>query len=176
MKNQKGVALIIVFFIMTFIIAMFLGVVGSLLPAKVRLASDIGSFPMAFYAADSGAKKVLFHDANLKPPNGVRGFCYMGATCQAGVGFDKCNNLAMTGADCDPLTCTDCAISFDAIADDGLSKHTVNANVSCSGSGFLAINIRSIGEDISKNIARLIEIDGMVNSPNPGIFACITQI
>jgi len=131
LKNkEKGVSLIITFFILTIILAVVLSI-SMLLYGQIKIIRNIGNSVIAFYAADSGVEKFLYYDRKQLPVIvieeeeivGERGLCYIGdicSDCTPGINGDPgdcveadCHNWSATGNDCDPLTCTDCVISFE---------------------------------------------------------------
>jgi hypothetical protein len=71
-KDQKGVSLIISFFIMVIIVAIVLAIT-TLLYNEIKMIRNIGNSVVAFYAADSGIEKVLYYDRKVIPV-GSRGY------------------------------------------------------------------------------------------------------
>lgn len=67
--NEKGVALIITFFIMIIILAVTLSI-SSILYSEIKILRNIGSSVVAFYAADSGIEKVLYYDRQVNTISG----------------------------------------------------------------------------------------------------------
>ena len=87
--KQKGVSLIITFFIMIIILSVVFSVSG-LLYSEIKVIRNIGNSVMSFYAADSGIEKVLYYDDQVFPESvstdpsgnqttlvGLRGLCSM---------------------------------------------------------------------------------------------------
>lgn len=85
-KKQKGVALIMSFFIMVIILAVVFSISG-LLYSEIRIIRNMGNSTIAIFAADSGIEKVLYYDnkvfpnlpddAEGNPVTAVRGLCTM---------------------------------------------------------------------------------------------------
>lgn len=83
-KDQKGVSLVISFFIMVIIVAIVLAIT-TLLYNEIKMIRNIGNSVVAFYAADSGIEKVLYYDRKVHPLVGEgesavqvsRGLCAM---------------------------------------------------------------------------------------------------
>lgn len=83
-KGEKGVSLVIAFFIMVIIVAIVLAIT-TLLYNEIKMIRNIGNSVVAFYAADSGIEKVLYYDRKVHPlvgegENAVqvsRGLCAM---------------------------------------------------------------------------------------------------
>lgn len=69
MDNQKGVSLIIVFFIMIIVLAVVLSI-SALLYSQVKVIRNIGNSVISYYAAESGVEKVLYYDRQVLPTNG----------------------------------------------------------------------------------------------------------
>lgn len=85
-NSQKGISLIITFFIMVIILAVVFSI-SALLFSEVKVLRNIGNSVVAFFAADSGVEKVLFYDSQVLPVTeiddggniiyGKRGLCSM---------------------------------------------------------------------------------------------------
>jgi len=172
LKSQKGVSLIITFFIMIIILAVVLSV-SSLLYSEVKVIRNIGDSMVSFYAADSGIEKVVYYDRQVLPfsSNGKthvqRGFCSIFDTCVPSNSGDPsiyCNAVpggsnppvAVAGTidpnnGCNPNVCDDCTISFGTVFDN-LRNYSIIAVVNQSG-----LDIQSVGAFGSAE--RKIEID-----------------
>lgn len=145
--KQKGVSLIITFFIMIIILAVVLSV-SVLLYSEVKVMRNIGNSTASLYAADSGIEKVLYYDRKVLATNvGVasRGLCSMydtlinnnacpDSTQVSGLADSSlyCNNSALPYVykdpsnnpnGCDPVTCNDCLISFNTTLDTGATYY-----------------------------------------------------
>lgn len=168
-NKQKGVSLIITFFIMVIILAMDLSI-SAILYSELKVVRNIGNSVLAFYAADSGVEKVLYYDRKLLPIEeeqfGSRGLCYMCFSSNpdkcsedpGGNSGDKsifCNSCQYVGSDCDPLTCSDCQVGFETELDD--EKHyKIRATVAELGED-LFLTIDSTGY-YKEDVLRAIEI------------------
>lgn len=130
-SQEKGVSLIITFFILTIILAIVLNI-SALLYSGIKITRNIGNSVLAFYAADSGVEKLLYYDRKRIPVDGKRGLCYMfdlnnpnicpdctpGTNGDAGDCVEKhCQAGQVSGSDCNPPTCGDCEISFNTFFD-----------------------------------------------------------
>ena len=73
---QKGVSLIISFFIMVIILSVVLSV-SALLYSEIKVIRNIGNSVVSFYAADSGIEKLIYYDRKVLPDGAVRGLCSM---------------------------------------------------------------------------------------------------
>jgi len=104
-NSQKGISLILTFFIMTIILAIVLGV-AAILVSEIKIIRAMGNSVVAFYAADSGIEKTFYFDRKRIPSGGERGLCDICSVCT------DCQSCTLSGGDCDPLTCTDCIISY----------------------------------------------------------------
>jgi hypothetical protein len=141
-KSEKGVSLIITFFIMIIVLSVVLSV-SILLCGQLKLLRNIGNSVIAFYAADSGIEKVLYYDWQVK--NGdTRGLCSMldlakpNYCIEDGSGDssiyckaypDDPKPLVPQGSDC--TNCTDCVVKFST--DIGDSIYNTTATVSTDG-------------------------------------------
>ncbi len=120
-NNQRGVSLIITFFIMIIVLSVVLSV-SILLYSQLKVLRNIGNSVIAFYAADSGIEKVLYYDWQVKNGN-IRGLCSMAINCIQDPNPNNiltehsiyCNDLKPTSfiGGCDPAVCNNCTISFD---------------------------------------------------------------
>lgn len=179
-KQEKGVSLIITFFVMTIIIAVVVSV-SAILYSEIKIIRNVGYSVVSFYAADSGIEKALYYDRKEKPEGANRGLCNI------------CNNVCpqspsdpslacicpvdwQTGSDCDPMTCSDCTIKFSTDMD-SLKTYDINAVVSqqcklsagtMSSSGIFQRVARAIQLDLSAKatIGVAPTIEGQVCSPN----------
>jgi len=148
-KNQKGVSLIITFFIMVIILAVAMSV-SALLYSQVKVIKNIGNSIISLSVADSGIEKVLYYDKQVIPvlENGSkakRGFCSM---LSYGVDnpdacpdesdrddLDKslyCNfsemiPLDQEGKGCDLDLCDNCQVTFET--DFNNRKYSITAYV-----------------------------------------------
>ena len=123
-NSQKGVVLLITFFIMTIILAIVLSV-SIILYSRIKSIRNIGSSVIGFYAADSGVEKALYYDTQVVP-GAARGLCNI---CTPGV-CPSCEDCALSPGvpdGCDPSACTDCRVSFTSSI--GSNHYEVEANV-----------------------------------------------
>lgn len=81
-NSQKGVSLIITFFVMIIILSITLAI-SALLYSEVKIIRNMGDSVIAFYAADSGIEKVLYYDRQVLPSLSL-GACSTGADCDSG--------------------------------------------------------------------------------------------
>ncbi len=157
-KNyQKGVSLIITFFILTIILAV-VSAISAILYSEIRIIRNIGNSVIAFYAADSGVEKTLYYDRKIMPAGGKRGVCFMCDPVNPSCPTDNADssiNCACSsppaGGDCLPESCTDCQVKFST--DLNGKSYEITAIVS-SNENF---TIKSIGS--YENVKRAIRID-----------------
>ncbi|MBU1570878.1 MAG: pilus assembly PilX N-terminal domain-containing protein [bacterium] len=177
-QSQKGVALIITFFVMVIILGISLSM-SAILYSEIRIIRNIGNSVLAFYAAESGVEKVLYYDKKVLPVVAdenveVRGLCYMcqnnnpDACAQEPVGgggdrsiyCNNCNALPLdTGLEgCNPDICNNCEVTFETNINDD-RRYEVTATVSPFGdpSG-LFLKIDSTGY-YKEYVLRAIEIN-----------------
>lgn len=177
---EKGVSLIITFFVMVIVLAVILSV-SSLLYSEIKIIRNIGDSVIAFYAADSGAEKILYFDRQVfaKASEGQtisRGLCSIfdfnavtnPKACvgnQQGSTEDQkslyCNKLRdpepldTDGLGCDYDKCNNCKISFET-AFNG-KEYTVTATVSPLDDGSVKLLVESRGS--FQGTARQINIE-----------------
>ncbi len=119
-KSEKGVALIITFFVMTIMLSIVLGI-GAILFIEIKTIRGLGYSVVAFYAADSGIEKTLYYDKKVLTGGGLRGLCDIPNTCS------NCQIRKFDGNDCGVDTCTDCDIYFST--EFGEKKYKVDAEI-----------------------------------------------
>lgn len=164
-KNQKGVSLIISFFIMIIILAVVLGVTV-LLYSEIKMIRNIGNSMVAFYSADSGIEKVLYYDRKIIPAGAERGLCAMLSydpinnpqacpSSSLGLELDPgiyCDNSSTQLIDpentdgCNPNICNGCVITFDTTFSDNEKKYDIEASVAPAEDGYTGLTIGSLGE------------------------------
>ena len=132
-ENEKGVSLIITFFVMIIILAVVLSV-SVILYSELKVIRNIGNSVVAFYGADSGVEKVLYYDRQVLPKLTLdpltyakRGLCSMCAydqiynpdACVSGSDDDPtvCNSCQVSGDGCDTSNCTNCTVTFNTAFD-----------------------------------------------------------
>lgn len=117
-KNQRGVSLVITFFIMAVMLAVVLNI-SLILHSKVTIVANVGNSISAFYAAESGIEKTLYYDRKVIQGKQTRGFCNICASCKP----TDCKNcvatsLTTSGSNgCDPVNCKNCKITYDSSFD-----------------------------------------------------------
>jgi hypothetical protein len=109
-NNEKGVSLIMTFFIMMIILAVVLAI-SVLLYSELKVIRNISNSMISFYAADSGIEKVLYYDRQKAEGDARSGLCTI---CDSSDNID----CSYSGTDCETTTCTDCTASFHSIIDD----------------------------------------------------------
>lgn len=117
---QKGVSLIITFFISIIILFIVLSV-SVLLYSEIKIIRNIGNSVSAFYVAESGIEKVLYYDRK-NTVGDTRGICNI---CNSESGVPVCPDClpcevqaldtALVG--CNPETCSKCRIIFSTQID-----------------------------------------------------------
>jgi len=159
MNSSRGVSLIVTFFILTIILAVVLSV-STILYSQIKIIGNIGDSVASFYAADSGIEKTLYYDRKVMQEKAKRGLCDICANCVSGDYGEPalfCNNCVFYGDDCDPLTCSNCSVSFDTVLNSEKKNlaYSVKAKVAPDASSSNLV-IDSIGT--YKNLNRAIEI------------------
>lgn len=167
LKNkEKGVSLIITFFILTIILAVVLSV-SIFLYGQIKIIRNIDNSVVAFYAADSGVEKTLYYDRKQIPVGGKRGLCNICNAClkDCTPGLDgdpgdcvesKCQGCTSTPLrvdGCNILTCGDCEVSFNSFF--GRKSYEIKVSA-ISGGGVPTTSIDSKGN--YQNVSRKIQL------------------
>ncbi|TSC95048.1 MAG: hypothetical protein CEN87_60 [Parcubacteria group bacterium Licking1014_1] len=162
--SQKGILLIITFFILTIILAVVLAV-STILYSEIKIIRNIGNSVVAFYAADSGVEKTLYYDRNKAPERAKRGLCNI---CNYFPGSDNgcptdnadssinCNNCQNIGSGCDSISCEDCEVSFDSLFN-GKSYEITISTKTIDGLSDTKIDSKGSYKDVSRKIQAQIE-------------------
>ncbi len=179
--KQKGISLIITFFIMIIILVVVLSI-SLLLYSEIKIIRDIGNSTISLYAADSGIEKVLYYDRQVLPVIrhdegggdilASRGLCSMLVESMGNPNYCRekqngatefsiyCDEPTIEGVEegvnCDPINCTGCVVSFDT--DLGNTRYSVEATVNNSENVYL--NIKSSGT--FGGAGRKIEITSLI--------------
>jgi len=124
-NSQKGVSLIITFFIMTIVLAVVLSI-STILYSELRIIRNMGNSVVAFFAADSGIEKFLYYDRKVIPTGAARGICNIYNIC-ATAGCINCASTPLDTGGTGCTNCTNCHIDFTTIidADEPKSYHVV---------------------------------------------------
>jgi len=176
--KQKGVSLIITFFIMLIVLAIVLSI-SALLYSEVKVIRNISNSMASLYAADSGIEKVLYYDRQIIPSGATRGLCSMltfiskdTPYCITNISSNPsiyCNNPVITPlatGGCAVNNCTNCQISFHSVFNDG-GAYYVTAKVYFDGM-FSNLEIESKG--VFGSAGRQIKIRFEGNPPCGGHF------
>ena len=171
---ERGVSLIITFFVLVIVLAVVLSI-SVILYSELKIIRNIGDSVVAFYAADSGVEKTLYYDRQVWPEGmagSKRGICNM---CN----YESCTSKAVVGGDvngCEDQTCENCEVVFNSDLLGG-KTYKVTAKVSQVSSlddsplQFSELNINSVGSYNSvfgaDPIKRAIEINMQKNTPPP---------
>jgi Tfp pilus assembly protein PilX len=144
-KFEKGVSLIITFFIMVIILTVVLSI-SVLLYSEIKVIRNIGNSVVAFYAADSGIEKTLYYARKDAPTGAKSGICY---ACNHGI--ETCTTIVNT--DCADSSCANCEVRYSG-SFDGRS-YIVDTTISPNGNLF-DFTIDSAGS--YSNVNRKIEL------------------
>ena len=157
-NKQRGVSLIMVFFIMVIILSVALSI-SVLLYSEVKVIRNVGNSMVSLYAADSGIEKVLFYDRQVIPTGAKRGLCHIATSCDEDtqpsipeVGDIShsiyCNDVVLSGGPgCELDVCNDCTVSFNTTFDDRAYYTTATIhpnNLDPSVSGVFEIDSRGV--------------------------------
>ncbi len=146
--NQRGVVLIVAFFIMTIMIAIVLNV-GAILFGQIKTARIVTDSLQAFYVADSSIEKTLYFDRRQIPLGANRGACNICNVCKnTGLSCNHCTALPLATDGCSILHCNNCQISFDGIL--GNNPYTVTATV--SPDGLFMVEAQGASGDVTRKV------------------------
>ena len=87
LNSERGVSLIITFFIMIIILSVVLSV-STLLYGELRVMRNVGNSVVGFYEADSGVEKVLYYNRQVRPLVSSDIGCSSNEECIADLGAD----------------------------------------------------------------------------------------
>src|SRR5438105_4095781 len=95
--KQKGVSLIIIFFIMTIALSLVLGL-STILFNKIKLLQDRSNAVIALPYANSGLEQVFYYNRKQVPGGANRGLCNICSVCSAANTDSnvRCSNCVMT--------------------------------------------------------------------------------
>ncbi|MBX4200990.1 pilus assembly PilX N-terminal domain-containing protein [Candidatus Parcubacteria bacterium] len=150
--SQKGVSLIIVFLIMTIIIAVVLSI-STVLFDEVKIVSGIGNSVFSFYAVDTGIEKTLYFDRRAFGQDSTRGLCNICDSCNdPSVDPEHyCNNCTLTElapGGCD-ASCGNCQVKYDSpFADD---NYQITARTPSTDPDF-NMDIKGFYKNVTRNL------------------------
>lgn len=118
-SKEKGVALLVTFFIMGIALSIVLGISGILI-SEVRMIRSMGNSVVAFYTADTGMEEVIYFDTKQIPAGeeeeeeeATRGFCNICNVCpEFGCEPSSCVLTPLADNGCDLITCQNCQVSY----------------------------------------------------------------
>ena len=154
-NSQKGVSVIISFFIMTIMLAIILSI-STILSNEIKALGSIGNSISSFFAADSGIEKTLYFDRKQLVGGANRGVCNLCDAC-SNLSTDpdtQCNICMATplvASGCAVDDCTNCEIPYESAF--GGRTYTVDATVTTveSVSNFL-IHSKGLYQDLVRQI------------------------
>ena len=151
-NSEKGVSLIITFFVMIIILSVALSI-SILLYGELKIIRNVGNSTVGLYAADSGIEKVLYYDRHVVPAGAVRGLCSMFDLTNIIDGIPRYCAISGTNSDssiycfvsakpqegtkdptngCNPAYCDDCTVSFNTTLDNSISSNYINYSTTAS--------------------------------------------
>ena len=183
-EKQKGVSLIITFFIMIIILIIVMSII-TLLYGEAKVIRNRGNSVASFYAAESGVEKVLYFDRQGNKANPkVSGLCQIFDSCIKNPNiFNNSSNadtsiycdavpgdqkpLEYVGDGCDHTVCNDCTISFTTTFDKRtyITHATISLGSSGGGSG-TTTNLTVVSKGIFGESQRQIQITSTSNLTN----------
>lgn len=152
-QNQQGVSLIIIFLIMTIIVAVVVSI-STILYDEVKIISGIGRSVFSFYAIDTGIEKTLYFDRKAVSIGANRGFCNICTSCNDPSidPVNYCNNCILTPTaqgGCDPLNCQDCQVDYTSVFDQDV--YTISATIPSIDPAF-DMDIKGYYKDVLRSV------------------------
>lgn len=129
MTQQKGISIIIVFLILTVMVAIILNV-SSILLSQVKLMASFGNNISSLYAAESGIEKTLYFERHHIPFGQKTGFCNVCTLCKG----SDCKNCSLKPTvedgqnNCSISRCNNCTLHYQTEFDQRL--YNVEAQIS----------------------------------------------
>jgi len=147
-KKERGVVLLLSFFIMSLALSVVLGI-STILLGGIKVMRELGNSVVSFYTADTGIEEILYFDNQEVPEGGARGFCNI---CNVRVAND-CSGTTCTisGIHCELDNCTDCEISYCTVVGD--KTYDIDASID----PLEGVSFKSFG--IYKKTTRAIELN-----------------
>lgn len=165
MNNERGISLILTFFIMVIVLSVILSI-SVILYSEVRVVRNMSNSMVSFYAAESGIEKILYYDRQVLPVldqdadgNNIlaeRGLCSMFDQvlnpinyCNASGSLDQslyCQNSSKTElavGGCDAGACKNCTIQFNTFFDN--RTYDITASVATNGNTSYYLDAKSNG-------------------------------
>lgn len=152
-NKEKGISLLVTFFVMCIILAAVLGI-STILYGELKMVMDTGYSTVAFFTGDSGIEQSLYYDNKVVEVGADRGICNICTSC---LHCTSCQAVETAVGGCNP--CTDCDISYTTDLGDRLFNLLINVT-SLSGDTF-----QSIGE--YRGTKRSIEVKVTLRDDSP---------
>ncbi len=153
--EQKGVALIITFLIMTVMLSVVLGF-SAILAGKIKIIGNIGNSVSSYYAAHSGVEKTSFFIKTQIPANGITGFCNICNICSG----PDCNNCALTESypgGCSTNSCNGCRLTYNSVFEGRkfyIDSTITTADPQNPNTSTICINSRGTYNNTSSNLQK----------------------
>lgn len=170
-NRQKGVSVVIAFFIMLIILAVVLSI-STILTNEIKIISGLGNSVVSYYAVDSGIEKTLYFDRKQILAGSNRGFCNICNSCndsEGGIPDDyHCNGLApnftfddctltpfqepspLAPPSCDVVNCRNCRLDYTSSwAGD---NYTISATTPDVGTPNFNMSVQGSYKDIQRKI------------------------
>lgn len=140
-ERQRGVSLIITFFVMSVVLAIVLNITVILF-SEITIIRNVGDSVPAYFIAESGIEKTLYADRKQIPDGGTRGICNL---CNLCPDCNNCQAAPLVGNGCAVTSCTHCEVKYDGVVDD--KTYSVKAVVAPDDStpGVYIFTLEAIG-------------------------------
>jgi len=172
-NQERGVSLIITFFVMTILLAVVLGV-SVILYSGIKIIRNIGDSVVSYYLAESGMEKTLYYDRSGRPAYALRGLCNMCNDSNADrCPNDDCKNCIATDLSedgCDPEKCFNCELTYETSFNGGGKKYKIKATVvQEEDKSNITIDAFGFYEGVSRAIELKNMVEGTVGLAGPSI-------
>ena len=129
--SQKGVSLVIIFLIMTIMLAIVLSI-GVILSRQIAMVSNMGNAISSFYAAQTGAEEALYFAKKLA------GVCSVCAICES--------------ASCDSCSYTDVANGCQADYSANFDERRYQVNMKLNSASIISVTSKGDYKDTSRSV------------------------
>lgn len=168
-NHQKGVSLIITFFVITILLATVLAL-STIVSHEINMISNAGNAVSSFYAAQSGLEKTLYFNRKQIPPGGTTGLCNLCNAC-SGSDCTSCTVTPLAAGGCNLTTCSNCEVTYNSTFDgrtltinDKVSPDPLNSSIS-----IFVIGAKGLYRNTTRTLAYGTSVQNIAPNPVPTI-------
>jgi len=159
--TEKGVSLIVVFLIMTIMLAMVLGLVSFVLN-QTNIIGNLSHSVSSFYAADTGIDKTFYLI------NAAGSFCNVCAFCND---CAQCTLTPLAQNGCNPQTCNNCQLTYTS----GFDQRTFEVTAELTPLDEETLNVCIASDGFYKNTVRNFDFCNSVSAPRVAQYAYVAN-